>query len=142
MPIAVDSSLCRGCEACMLACALVHEGLSNPLLGRVQVFKDMAHYTFEIRLCRQCDDPACVPACPANAILVDRRGIPAIQEADCLQCGLCAEACPYQALFHDAAADRYFKCDLCPQLPSGPACVNICPVEALTIQGATARVEV
>jgi len=142
MKIAVDASLCRGCEACMLACALVHEGLSNPLLARVRVSKDMATYTFAIILCQQCDDPACVQACPADAILLDSRGVPAIQEAVCIQCGLCADECPYQAIFHDAAADRYFKCDLCPQLASGPACVNICPVAALTIQPETTREEV
>jgi len=142
MNIAVDASLCRGCEACMLACALVHEGISNPLLSRVLVSKDMAHYTFEIILCQQCAEPACIQACPANAILQDDRGVTAIQEPDCIQCGLCAEDCPYRAIFYDLAADRYFKCDLCPQLPSGPACVNICPVGALSLQSATGLVEV
>ena len=132
MQILIDETACRGCEACLLACSLLHEGQSNPARARMQVNKDMARYTFEIVFCRECDSPACQAACPSQAIQADARGVLIIDEAACLQCGLCAEACPYHAIFYQAANGRYVKCDRCPSLPA-PACVSICPVGALAL---------
>jgi len=133
MKIQADSGLCRGCEACALACSLLHEGLSNPLLSRVLVKKDMARFQFQLIICEQCDTPECVEACPNQAIRFDERRVVMIYEEECLHCGACAEACPYGAIFYHPATDRYIKCDVCAGLP-GPACVEICPVSALALK--------
>jgi Fe-S-cluster-containing hydrogenase component 2 len=58
-----------------------------------------------------------------------------IYQDECLQCGACAEACPYQAIFYHPATGFYHKCDLCASR-RGPACVEICPVGALTLEAA------
>lgn len=56
--------------------------------------------------------------------------IPAIPVigADCLECGMCAESCPMQAInwknFHDISEG---KCILCCR------CVKICPVQAVSV---------
>lgn len=136
MRIQIDSSLCRGCEACQLACSLIHEGVSNLLLARVRVAKDMEHYTFNVVVCEQCHTlgkvPACMDACPNEAIVLDERRVVILLEDLCLQCGFCETACPYHAIFLNETDGRYFKCDLCAG-QDGLACVEICPVGALTM---------
>jgi len=59
----VDIGKCQGCISCMLACSLVHEGVQNPSLSRIQILQN----SFEkfpddltIEQCRQCEKPACV----------------------------------------------------------------------------------
>ena len=36
----VDTKKCQGCVSCMLACSLVHEGVENLSLARIQVIQD------------------------------------------------------------------------------------------------------
>jgi len=67
----IDIKKCRGCTSCMLACTLAYEGVENPTLFRIQKIQN----SFEsfpddvaIKQCRQCIDPACVKACPVDAL--------------------------------------------------------------------------
>ncbi len=127
----VDSAVCRDCQACTLACSLVHEGQCHLGLARLRVYKDMARYEFQVVVCRECDEPDCLSACPNEAIRLDERGVTTIYQDECLICGACAAACPYQAIFYDQARDRYLKCDLCAGRAGGPACAEVCPVAAI-----------
>lgn len=131
--ILTASELCRDCQACQLACSLYHEGQCHLGLARLAVTKDMARYTFDIVLCRQCASPACLEACPTGAMSLDGRGVVLIDEDECTGCGNCAASCPYGAIL--ALGDRYLKCDLCAGRPEGPLCVALCPVGALTLAG-------
>jgi protein NrfC len=67
----VDIRKCQGCTSCMLACTLVHEGVENPSLSRIQIiqnpFKSFPG-DLTIEQCRQCVDPACVKVCPEDAL--------------------------------------------------------------------------
>jgi anaerobic dimethyl sulfoxide reductase subunit B (iron-sulfur subunit) len=81
--------------------------------------------------CMHCADPACLPACPQEAIYKrDSDGVVIIDQAKCDGCGVCREVCPYQAPSTvDAASGKVFKCDLCAgELDQGrnPACVGAC----------------
>jgi Fe-S-cluster-containing hydrogenase component 2 len=71
--------------------------------------------------------------CPNQAIRRDERGIVTIFHDECLQCGACMEACPYDAIFYNEALGRYLMCDLCGGREKGPLCVELCPVGALTL---------
>jgi Fe-S-cluster-containing dehydrogenase component len=133
MKIQTDSRLCRDCQACTLACSLYHEKECNLGLARLVVSKDMARYAFNILFCQHCDEPACLLACPTEAMLRDERGVVLILDDACIRCGACAAACPYNALFYYAPQDRYLKCDLCAGRAGGPVCVELCPVGALTL---------
>jgi electron transport protein HydN len=133
--IVTHAEVCRDCEACALVCSLLHEGASNPLLSRVLVKKDMQNYKFSLTVCRQCeDDPECLSACPNEAIRLDERGVVVIFEDECLQCGACALACPYGAIYFNENTGAYYKCDLCRGVADSPACVAVCPVDALTVR--------
>lgn len=146
MKIQVEAELCRDCEACALACSLLHEGESNPIRSRVLVRKDMANYKFNIVICEHCQTdgkiPECMQACPNESIRLDERGVVVIYQDECLQCAACAEACPYHAIFYNDATNQYFKCELCAANNNSPACVEICPVGALTIRLEAAAEEV
>jgi len=131
--IALDPGLCRDCQVCTLACSLDHEGECNLNLARLSVNKDMARYEFHLTICQQCASPACLAACPADAMRLDERGVVGIDQESCARCGACQEACPFKAIFYHEASDRYLKCDLCAGRAAGPLCVELCPVGALLL---------
>jgi Fe-S-cluster-containing dehydrogenase component len=151
--VLVDTKKCQGCLSCMLACSLVHEGVENLSLARIQVLQDpFAKWPHDLTIeqCRQCVDPACVQACPQCAIYVDEEAgnVRRVDRELCIGCGKCVQACPFQPKRPIIAADPEFdgapksrKCDLCLDTPywkheGGPrgrqACVEICPLEAIT----------
>jgi electron transport protein HydN len=133
MNILIDSALCRDCQACTLACSLFHHNQCSPELARLRVNKDLTQGKIEIFLCRQCDYPDCIAACPDEAICLDGHGLVILFEDDCLQCGACAEACRYHAIFYNHQLGMYLKCDLCRGREAGPVCVELCPVGVLTL---------
>lgn len=145
----VDTKKCQGCMSCMLACSLVHEGVENLSLARIQVIQDSFRKWPEdltIEQCRQCVDPACVNACPTGALHVDARfgNVRMVDTRKCTGCKACLEACPYtpsRAVWNSEKKHAQ-KCDLCASAPyhweesgGGPmgkqACVEVCPVRAI-----------
>jgi Fe-S-cluster-containing hydrogenase component 2 len=129
--VVAHADLCRDCQACALGCSLLHEGECGLGLARLVITKDMARYRFEINICRHCERPDCVDACPTGALAVDSRGVAMLDDAECTRCGACADACPYDSIYYNGVVDRYLKCDLCAGREAGPLCVELCPVGAL-----------
>lgn len=151
----VDIKKCQGCVSCMLACSLVHEGVENLSMSRIQVIQSaFAKWPDDLTIeqCRQCVDPVCVSACPENAMKIDARfgNVRRVVEIDnCIGCGSCVEACPYTPSRPVLAPDEQYggddkarKCDLCASAafhwdpqgggPKGKqACVEVCPVGAV-----------
>ena len=143
----VDTKKCQGCMSCMLACSLVHEGKENLSLSRIQVIQNsFEKFPNDITLvqCRQCVDPACVKACPTEALHVDSKNgnIRRVDGEKCIGCKRCVEACPYEPgrAVWDFEEKHAQICDLCANTPfwnekGGPegkqACVEICPVGAI-----------
>jgi len=105
--------------------------------------------------CQQCEDPACVKACPVRATFRDPNGIVVIDYNWCIGCRMCQLACPYWARHFNWGEPvlpseemnpktHYFgnrprmrgvmeKCIFCLQrVREGryPACVEACPVGA------------
>jgi formate dehydrogenase iron-sulfur subunit len=98
--------------------------LTNPVNVKVQ--------------CMHCDHPACVSACIVGAFSKKENGSVVWDTDKCIGCRYCMVACPFQvpSFEYDKALDPEIrKCDFCfDRTKEGklPACVNICPVEALT----------
>ena len=148
--IVVDPKKCSGCQTCMIACSLVHEGKINTKLARIQVIQDpYGHYPADIDVhqCRQCVFPECLVACPvADTIYVDTENgnVTRIDKSTCIGCQLCITACPFTPSrivwnFEEGVAQ---KCALCVDTPywrekGGPdgkqACVEVCPMEAIKL---------
>lgn len=130
----IEEEACWGCKACELACQQEHEFASPPLL---KILEDGPHmdkngysFQFRVRICRHCQDPPCLPACPQEAIYQRPDSIVMLDEARCNGCGLCQQACPYQAIIINDATGKALKCDMCHlRVDHGlyPACAdNIC----------------
>jgi Fe-S-cluster-containing dehydrogenase component len=131
--IAVTIDICAGCRTCEAVCSLYKEGISNPELSRIHVFKDeLDGYRCEPQPCRQCVHPGCLPVCPTGALHVDDvTGTRVIDEMICDGCQLCMQACVFKPkrIRFNAQKKVCFKCDLC---GGEPQCVKFCPTGALT----------
>jgi len=143
----VDTKKCCGCDSCMLACSLVHEGQSNLSLARIQIIQNpFGHFPNDIlqRQCRQCVYPTCAEACPTGALHADEAngGVRVVDANKCIGCMRCIEGCSYQpaGLQWNAETEKSQKCDLCAETPywseaGGPegkqACVEICPMRCI-----------
>jgi Fe-S-cluster-containing hydrogenase component 2 len=132
--ILVDRSICAGCRTCEAVCSLIHSGVHDPELSRIQVRSDFLEIDLTANTCLQCTEPLCMEACPADAICVDEMtGARVVDEELCISCGDCVDACgdyfdpPRIRL--DPVSEVAFKCDLC---DGDPQCAKFCPTGALT----------
>ncbi|MCC6472576.1 MAG: 4Fe-4S dicluster domain-containing protein [Burkholderiales bacterium] len=156
--MAIDLSRCNGCNACVVACKVEHNGPPGILLT-VILEKETGRYpnanrTFYPVLCNHCEQPPCVPVCPTKATYRREDGIVLVDWDACIGCGACIQACPYEQRFHvkkeaaarapggaehenpglrTAPAGVPLKCDFCyHRVDAGrvPACVEACPTGA------------
>lgn len=93
-----------------------------------------AFFFYLPRLCNHCDRPACLDACPRNAIYKRQEdGIVLINEEKCEGYGFCMEACPYKVIYFNPVDNVGQKCIGCyPRVEVGvaPACARSCPGRA------------
>lgn len=155
--LAVREDLCVGCFACEVACKQEHELPVGPRLIRVRATEGSTLPRSEsggrpagsaagppwflIDVCRHCDDPACVAACPTGAVAAEA-GRVSVDASLCSGCQDCAAACPYGATWFDPADGTLQLCDLCwSRVTAGmrPACVHHCPADALALSTADPR---
>lgn len=149
--IETNQALCLTCRECEVACSLYHELECNPHLSSIQIdFDDFHPGLPDLRVCKQCDYPACYYACLARnsdpAFAIDpSTGARYIQASKCTGCGACLKACPLTPERPVLIAKRvgrkkiYLKCDLCKDRAQGPLCVQVCPAGALSYTPATTR---
>jgi len=144
-----DSRRCAGCQSCMLACSLVHDGATSTSLSRIQVSRAVLTrypYDIQISVCRQCPEPMCVKDCPTGACHVSAANgnVRMIDAKKCIGCGTCLQACPFSPhrTVWNPTTSKSTKCDLCADAPyfskkGGPsgnqACVTTCPMGALKL---------
>jgi protein NrfC len=149
--IVYDSRLCWGCQSCMFACSMSHQGEANPALSRIQIIRDAPSFTkypldINMAVCRQCVSPLCVQNCPTGAAHVDdgHGNARVIDQEKCIGCKMCIQSCPQRPhrTVWNPFKNKSSKCDLCIDAPNWskkggpagePACVTICPAKALKL---------
>ena len=134
-----DAGRCTGCRACELACSIENDLPWGDSWRGVHDFNP-AHApglpSYHLSLaCNHCDDAPCMSCCPALAYRRDGATGAVLIEAElCIGCRYCEWVCPFEAPRFDEKAGTMTKCTLCePRLRAGmePACVSICPTDAL-----------
>ena len=130
--VILDIDRCIGCRSCSAACFYSHRGMPNVAYGVIE----------EGRLpviCRQCEDPACVDACPVEALRREPSGVVRRSRMLCIGCGSCVIACPFGSIHPDLKQHQVAKCDLCEErVAEGrtPHCVATCTSGALRFEDA------
>lgn len=137
--LAIDLRRCIGCHACTVACKQENTMHLKSIWNRVEtvgpvgVFPDVKmHYL--VRLCVQCEDPACAKPCLTDAIYRRDDGIVVIDQDRCDACAACIDACPYHVLSFNPDTGIPEKCHLCAhRIEEGlvPACVSPCVGQAI-----------
>ncbi len=158
--VLVDTTVCIGCRKCEWACdqqnnlselkkhdfedktiLKSHRRPSKDAFTVVNSFTDGAasdKISYMKVQCMHCNDPACVSACIVGALQKCPHGVVTYDAWKCIGCRYCMVACPFQvpAYEYDNALDpQVKKCTFCMErIHDGqpPACVEICPAEALT----------
>ena len=148
--VIVRPERCVGCLQCRLACAVEHSQSKSLFAAiaeatvpkpRLRIYPGSRNLAFPNK-CRHCDPAPCQEVCIAGAISRDAaRGTVDIDLHRCINCAMCAMACPFGVLTYGpvfAAPDKAavaLKCDQCPQRQKAgqvPACVAACKTGALT----------
>lgn len=114
---ALNISRCVGCRRCVHACVEENNQSRDPEIQYIRVLEmpvgtldveKSNHYYEPDKVpvkgkyylpvqCQQCDNPACVKACPVGATWKDKDGIVVIDYDWCIGCRYCEAACPYWA---------------------------------------------
>ncbi len=178
----MDAHRCKGCLACVVACKTEFEVPLGAFRCAVKEYEygrfPNTRRAYIPTLCNQCANPPCVDICPTDVVehtftkpdgatvkfeghaatFKQPDGIVQIDPHECVGCGKCIEACPYDARFLNKripawkleaefgrkpgdpiTADTTLapdKCDWCThRLEKGvvPSCVNTCPSGARLI---------
>ncbi len=159
MGVLVDTTVCVGCRNCEFTCKTAHDLPTEPIesyadrsvfkklrrpsdkaLTVVNEFHNPKNELLPINVkqqCMHCDHPACVSACIVGAFTKMDNGSVVWDGGKCIGCRYCMVACPFQVPtfeFDKAIEPEIRKCDFCINRTKEdklPACVEICPVEAL-----------
>lgn len=159
MGVLVDLTRCIGCRSCEAACNKEQQ-LAAPALpfDDQAVFEDKRRptewtYTVVNRYkskkeggpvyrkiqCNHCNEPACLTSCLVNAYTKTKEGAVIYNPKVCIGCRACMVSCPfsipgysYSSAFNPVVKKCIFCYDTRLKYGKAPACVEICPQEALT----------
>jgi formate dehydrogenase iron-sulfur subunit len=142
--ILVDTTKCKACEKCVLACAekqnvtreqaikekaLNRDGLSAYRRTNIAMV-EQGH--FAKVSCMHCLEPSCVSACLVGSLKQTDKGAVIYDPDKCIGCRYCMIACPFHVPRYEWDKNTPFmvKCDMCfDRVDKGelPACVEACP---------------
>jgi len=131
MRLEVLEEKCAACGVCELTCALTRFKANNPKKSAIRaemlMLKD--DVKMRVKVCRLCEEKACVKACSSGALRFNGQHIE-VDESLCKLCKSCASACPFGGIFFHKDLRGPLVCNLC---DGNPQCVRMCPMGALRV---------
>jgi len=119
---------CIGCLGCMFACSRTRTGTVSLDRSAIKVqTQGGIEGDFRIVVCRACQDPPCVRACPTGALEKKPDGKVVFHKDLCNACGKCQEACLIGAI-SSGKEGLPIKCIHC------GACAKFCPHGVLEME--------
>ncbi|MBA7483834.1 Formate dehydrogenase, nitrate-inducible, iron-sulfur subunit [subsurface metagenome] len=134
-----DASKCIGCQLCADACWEKNGKSFTEVKSKWLDINGKEELGFYKHQCMHCTEATCVKVCPTGALRRHELGFVSYDRDKCSGCGYCVEFCPFQIPRLSGSTltgvQKMDKCDFCEGRVANnqqPACVEACPVGALT----------
>ncbi|MBU1862859.1 MAG: 4Fe-4S dicluster domain-containing protein [Candidatus Omnitrophica bacterium] len=135
----IDLDICASgqCEKCVIECSYYYHPDNN---GIVSV-AELATYAL---ICRRCEEPQCVNACPVEALEQQKvkENLLIRHNMRCVSCKSCSHACPYGSIYPEHVPSLIHNCDFCIDRRNEkkePLCITTCPYGALSLKSGSAK---
>lgn len=150
----IDLDVCASgqCKECVIQCSYFYHPDNNGIIS----VAELATYAL---VCRRCEQPHCVNACPVEALeqqkdpevsgsrrisgdesfIRDKNKLLIRHNMRCISCKSCSHACPYGAIYPENVPLLIHNCDFCldrRDKKSEPLCIKSCPYGALSLKSA------
>jgi Fe-S-cluster-containing dehydrogenase component len=130
----IDLDVCSSsaCDACDVRCSYYYHPGNNGVFS----IAELATYFL---VCRRCEHPHCVSACPYDALeqQLDKGKLLVRHPMRCVECRSCSHACPYGTIYPELVPLLVHNCDFCldrRDRSGEPLCVATCKRGALAIR--------
>lgn len=130
----IDLDVCASgtCETCVIKCSYFYHPDNNGIIS-------VAELTTYALVCRRCEEPHCVNACPVEALEQDKNKDKLLirHNMRCISCKSCSHACPYGTIYPENIPLLIHNCDFCLDRitrPDEPLCIKTCPYGALSLK--------
>ncbi|MBL7076542.1 MAG: hypothetical protein ISS31_03625 [Kiritimatiellae bacterium] len=123
----IDLTKCDDCTCCGVDCAYFYR--SDARDHGILKLRELATF---LLVCRRCEEPSCVAACPFEALERQEDGVLKRHSMRCVSCKCCAHACPFGTIYPDALPFYLTQCDFCMGANrEAPPCAGTCEKGAI-----------
>jgi len=138
----IDLEICYKClsqtltkdKKCSVKCSyFYHNSDILKVLVENNGVEKLFAYSAQYIICRRCEQPFCVTACPNDALEKDEKGILHRYSMRCTSCKSCSVACPFGTIYPEILPYKTSQCDFCLDRTDyhPPLCVQTCEQKAL-----------
>lgn len=126
---APNMSRCIACYSCMLACSRSNYDSVAPQRAALQIrTRGGLQSSLVADICAACKVPDCAASCPTLALSKKPGGGVVFEQAKCIKCRACGDACPIKYIRFEKKTGYPIMCKHC------SICVRFCPHDCLAME--------
>lgn len=137
----IDLDICASgkCKDCVIKCSYLYHPGNNGIIS-------VAELTSYYLICRRCEEPHCVNACPVEALeqQKEKEKILMRHNMRCISCKSCSHACPYGTIYPELVPLLVHSCDFCLDRRNEkdePLCIKSCSYGALSLKDGDVKLD-